>query len=240
MNCKAVREKLSLYLDGQLSTSDIKLVDEHTKICNSCRDELSSLEETVNLVRSLEPIEMPHDLTDRIIRHAWSANSAAAIKTQVMAGHWQRAWRQWGRSLSSVAAVLIAAVLIAKVTTGPGLVSFTQVASEDAASGYVDDMGPEMMSFIAEEEQEQMTPRLMMKEATPSSPVEEPLPLERKVIQTAHLTLQVEKLDTAVEQLQQLCKNVRGLFKTLICFATIVGLAPIIRYAFQFIVLLTC
>ena len=217
MECKAVREKLSLYLDGQLSTSDMKLVDEHTRMCTACREELSSLEETVDLVRSLEPLEVPPDLKDKIMERVRAAGGS-----QVAATRWQHAWGRWGRTLSSAAAVLIAAILIGKAVTGPGLgLKQDAPAACDEASEYAG-AGSEIMDSSMLEGQEQAAPRLMKQAMSlPETTAEigdrgragadaTTLPLERKVIQTAHLTLQVEKMDLAVDQLQQLVKECHG------------------------------
>lgn len=217
MECKAVQEKLSLYLDGELSISDIKLIEEHTKMCTACREELSSLEETVNLVRSLEPVDVPSDLKDKIMERVKTVGDS-----NIAASRWQHAWNRWGRAFSSVAAILIAAVLIGKAASGPGFGLKSQAPVADEALKYAGAKS-EVAESAMPEEQYQATPRLMQQPMSLNKAEAESgwdqrsteadtrnLLMARKVIQTAHLSIQVEKIDIAADQLQQLVKEYHG------------------------------
>lgn len=62
MNCSDTRQKLSEYLDGELSERDGRLVREHLDACGDCRAELRELERTVKLVRQTRPAELRGDL----------------------------------------------------------------------------------------------------------------------------------------------------------------------------------
>ncbi len=222
MDCRAVRERLSLYLDGELTTSEIQLIDEHIESCTDCRAELSSLEETVLLVRSLEPLEVPPDLQDKIIdRTMAAANSPIGASTRIPRINWRHAWGRWGRTFSSVAALLVVAVLIGKTVSGPGFSLPTkEVYQAPSASDSADrDAESPAMNEVAEEQ----TSMFMMKDSSLPEGMEmaaeemnrdgataPAVPTERKVIQTAYLSLQIEKLDTAVDLLQGAVRECGG------------------------------
>jgi anti-sigma factor RsiW len=45
MNCERWEPMLSMYLDGELSASDVSRLEGHLEVCESCREELASFEE---------------------------------------------------------------------------------------------------------------------------------------------------------------------------------------------------
>jgi len=55
--CGKIRELLSSYIDGELSAAEQRKVVFHLKSCDSCREELESLQKTVNLVKNIPAIE---------------------------------------------------------------------------------------------------------------------------------------------------------------------------------------
>lgn len=200
MDCKAVQENISLYLDGELPVSKMQLIAEHIEVCAVCCAELSSLEETVALVRSLEPVEAPPGLKGEILERVWA--DSPTTKFQAVATRWQRAWRQWGRTFSTAAAVILAAVLIGKTVVGPelGLQIIPKAAMEEKGRTLLQLQEP----FASEGEKMMSEPRDRMLSGDLA------LSTERKVIQTAHLVLIIEKLDAAVDSLQKTVQECRG------------------------------
>jgi len=67
MERSKIREKLSDYLDGFVSSEEKRFIDEHLMSCESCRESLSDLRKTVNHVQNLQEIEPPQWLTERIM-----------------------------------------------------------------------------------------------------------------------------------------------------------------------------
>ncbi|GEM_PF-880122 len=58
-NEKWVKERLSLYLDGRLDVGQRAKVESHLKDCLVCRDELASLQATVEALKKLPLVETP-------------------------------------------------------------------------------------------------------------------------------------------------------------------------------------
>lgn len=225
MDCSTARERLSLYLDGELSISEMKLVAEHVEVCTSCRAELSSLEETVALVRSLEPLEVPPELKDKILARYDVIDDASPVsnKGQVVATRWQRAWRRWGRTLSAAAAVLVAAVMVGRAITVPKL-ALKEEAYYGRDSSEAVTTAPQDMDGAPMVKQNLMIPAapeyaMPRTDEAPSEMEMErtgaPLaPTERKVIQTAYLVLEIEKLDTAIDFLLKAVKECGGFIQS--------------------------
>jgi hypothetical protein len=207
MDCQLVQEKLSQYLDGELLTSEIQLIKEHLRTCTRCQTELSSLEQTVNLVRQMEPMVIPSGLKDEIWTQIESEPSPSfSIKTRRLVPPWPQNWGHWARSLSTVVAVLLDVVLVGK-TIILGLT--TNFKSADDYSSPSEEAGG-----VWSQSEEFSTDRMTMVEKLApllgQQNVESLVTTTRKIIRTAHLTLIIETLDVAAPALEDVVKRNEG------------------------------
>ena len=89
--CQQLREMLSPYIDGELSTPEKTRVERHIAACDSCRRELESLRATVGLLRRASLVAPPRSFTIAARaprRHpvAWGAlRAATAVAVLVLA-----------------------------------------------------------------------------------------------------------------------------------------------------------
>jgi hypothetical protein len=67
MQCNNIQEKLSAYIDGDISSEERMLIDEHLKSCKQCNETLAEMKKTTEYVRDLGDIEPPAWLTQKII-----------------------------------------------------------------------------------------------------------------------------------------------------------------------------
>ncbi len=67
MECNNIQEKLSAYIEGLTSKEENAMIEEHLKSCQECRTSLADLEKTVSYVKSLEDIEPPAWLSQKIM-----------------------------------------------------------------------------------------------------------------------------------------------------------------------------
>ncbi len=67
MECHKTRERLSAYIDDFLSPQEKMAVDEHLKSCPECAAALADLKKTVEHVKSLETVEPPPWLTQKVM-----------------------------------------------------------------------------------------------------------------------------------------------------------------------------
>lgn len=68
MNCSQYRELLSPYLDGALGSTQRRNLENHLALCNSCREELEALRQTVKLLQawSEEELDLPDGFEERL------------------------------------------------------------------------------------------------------------------------------------------------------------------------------
>lgn len=66
MNCERIQNLLSEYLEGTLSGNDQAGVTDHLRACLPCRTAQDELKETLQLFRSLPPIQAPPELLEGV------------------------------------------------------------------------------------------------------------------------------------------------------------------------------
>jgi hypothetical protein len=85
--CDEVRELLSPYLDGELDSDERQRVDSHIESCQSCREALSSLRETVSLIQSMPIIEPSRSFAiSETVKKSWDSKlKALSVATAFVA-----------------------------------------------------------------------------------------------------------------------------------------------------------
>ena len=66
MDCAAILELLSEYIDGTLDAQTRTAVEKHIAICENCKQELSSLRAVVEELGALDPVKPPADFLEKI------------------------------------------------------------------------------------------------------------------------------------------------------------------------------
>lgn len=64
--CEEVLELLSLYIDDELDDVTAKAVEEHVKLCSSCKKELELLREVVKMCNGLDEVELPENFNESL------------------------------------------------------------------------------------------------------------------------------------------------------------------------------
>lgn len=67
MGCNSIKEKLSAYIENQLSSEEKKQVQEHIKSCEKCALSLEELKKTIEYTKGLEELEPPPWLTQKVM-----------------------------------------------------------------------------------------------------------------------------------------------------------------------------
>lgn len=134
--CKGFREQLSLYIDGMLTQQERFLLEEHIKICEDCKGELSMLKETINKCKDVKEKEPPAYL------HSMLAGSLRRAHRERLQRNAKRKWLKPG--LVSAAAVLLVAVA---VTSTMPFMGANEYAKDEMASD--EDMAPAQFSGAA-------------------------------------------------------------------------------------------
>ncbi|OGW35435.1 MAG: hypothetical protein A2X58_11485 [Nitrospirae bacterium GWC2_56_14] len=67
MNHNEIRHMLSEYIDGAVSPEDRTAIEEHLKTCERCSDALKELRQTVAVIRTVEELDPPAWMTQKIM-----------------------------------------------------------------------------------------------------------------------------------------------------------------------------
>jgi hypothetical protein len=66
MDCAAIQELLSEYVDGTLDEKAVQVVERHISVCEDCKETLASLSAIVEELNSIEPVKPPADFLEKI------------------------------------------------------------------------------------------------------------------------------------------------------------------------------
>jgi hypothetical protein len=135
MQCNNIQEKLSAYIDRDISSEEKMLIDEHLKSCKQCKETFAEMKKTSEYVRDLGDIEPPAWLTQKIM-----------TKIRSEAGREKNIWQKLFYPLHIKLPVEAAVAVLLAVTT----------------IYIVKTMQPEMK--LAKAPVEEMTPRIPLKE----------------------------------------------------------------------------
>ena len=67
MDHNDIRHKLSDYIDGSVSAREKAAIEEHLKTCSKCGDALNELQKTVEHIKTVEEVDPPAWLTQKIM-----------------------------------------------------------------------------------------------------------------------------------------------------------------------------
>lgn len=67
MDHNSIRHKLSEYIDGAIGPEERSMIEEHLKTCGKCSDALRELQKTVEHIKTVEEIEPPAWMTQKVI-----------------------------------------------------------------------------------------------------------------------------------------------------------------------------
>jgi anti-sigma factor RsiW len=81
--CPKYEAVLEDFLDGQLNASDSKDLEGHLAVCTGCRDALALAQDSVRLVRVLEPVLAPEPQFARLVMARIRADESARAEENV-------------------------------------------------------------------------------------------------------------------------------------------------------------
>lgn len=108
MNCRNVVHKLSAYIDGELTGTEMLAVRSHLSTCHECATEEKSIRAFKRLLGSLPCVEPPSGLEDRLV---------GAIRSDRRSWHWWPQVRVMGYAACVVALAMLISLNLAKPRT---------------------------------------------------------------------------------------------------------------------------
>lgn len=142
--CEQIRERLSAWLDGELTAAESRQVAAHLEVCADCSRELSlleSLDAALGTLAAPVPARLPERVLDRLQRRRYwwqSLAMAASLVIGIVLG---------GTLAQSFYPYATTATTVAKVTNGNGEV----LALEEFRDFPQGSLGAMLVSYQAEE-----------------------------------------------------------------------------------------
>lgn len=127
MNCSQCRELISQYLDGVLSETIHRAMENHLHSCPACREELEAMEQTIEIIRawSEEELDLPPGFGERL-----------RVRLKESCKPWYRRLSQSGLTLAAAAAIIMVVAITARADyLNFGLLRETAVSQEKQAQG---------------------------------------------------------------------------------------------------------
>ena len=168
MNCQDFENKISGYMDGELSSDEMKLFEEHIASCRQCSDLLSELQSVDEMLTGMEP-----PLPDEAYWSGFDARLKEKVDTVAEKRPWWNFYpliRRNAWALIAVVIVMIAVIPILKET----MLSHVMESSSQKT------MAPATTQDIKEKESFETTGKETFYKSKPSLPMEEEAP-EKKV-----------------------------------------------------------
>ena len=204
MNHEGVRARLSALIDGALPVREAADVETHLRDCALCRADLAQLRATVRLLREVEPVQVPDGF-------------AAGVRSRIERlphrvapwSRWRVAWPsiRWSwKTAAAAASVALVAIFAANLVREMMPASRLPKAVEGDRR---DTSNAETNSRVNRQAPLAAAPQPAM-EATGQQAVPGEPPLDRKVIRTGEIAVEVEKFDDAARRLLSMAETAGG------------------------------
>jgi len=190
MRAMHVTDALSAYIDGALREGERAQVERHLETCEDCRRHLAALRDLVTTVRSAEPISAPDGFRAQVRARVEQIDVRPA-----MARRWPSIPIPW-RVISAAAAVVVVTIFAVNLLRPQGPVAMREFRARVDTPGMTGDR---------------------MKSGAPSAPevAQRALPgpsslALRRVIRTAQVEVEVDRVEDAAERLLRIAEEAGG------------------------------
>lgn len=137
MRCERVREKLSAFVDGELSENEHRGIASHLESCESCFREYEELKKLEVLLSNLERVDAPSYLWERIV---------GRISSQERVSSWEKLIHRL--VYAPVGVAILIGLLIGNHLGQTVLQQFASDRAEPLSLGSLDDFPPGSFSDV--------------------------------------------------------------------------------------------
>jgi len=107
MSCNEICDKLSLYIDNELSDEEMRQMEEHLKSCENCQKELEEYKDLISILNSLPDEEPPEGYCERLHEKLSDSSVQFQLKTEKSAPKIKKINRFRWLKYGSIAAALV-------------------------------------------------------------------------------------------------------------------------------------
>lgn len=119
MKCNEISDKLSLYIDNELSDEEMHLMEEHLQSCEKCQNELEEYKNLISVLQSLPEEEPPEGYCKRL--HDKLLENSSQPKTKKKALNIKSFNRYRWLKYGSIAAALVLVFLVVNINNFGGM-----------------------------------------------------------------------------------------------------------------------
>jgi hypothetical protein len=222
-NCNEFQEMLSLYVDDCLEPDEKGKLEDHLEKCSQCQQELKALQEMVNMFNSLQDEELiPPASFRRHLRQKLEKEqkfSQVSFFDKFLRSVNKSSFKLW---MPLAAAALLLLIIVPVFINGIGPMGAQsakkQAKMESAPAGYGGFAAvPEGRNFVGPEakmkEPDKGAPdmyKMSIAEQESRSIASDTAVIERKIIKTGHLNLEVDSYKDTTTQINNMVQEMRG------------------------------
>ena len=197
MTCEQIKENISLYMDNALDNKEKKELEQHIHTCNSCKLEFTQMLDTIDLLHSIPPEELPFNLHEEIMKKVYDMSSEHKIQSVSKKD-------KFFRLLKPMVAVFLVLIVV-----GFGVLGiFTLIPTKSITEEMEKNSAPQEMIVRDTANENSDFYRKKMESSTDFAEIEN-LP-EQKIIKTASLFLEVEDFDLVYQKIKQMVEKNKG------------------------------
>ena len=157
MKCNEINDKLSLYIDNELSNEEMLQMEEHLQSCEKCQKELEEYKKLISVLQSLPEEEPPEGyckrLHEKLLENSPQSKSSKAAS--IFKNFNRYKWLKYGSIAAALAVVFIAANINNFGSMNYGMKakneSYDMATAESPAAPQAAPMEPQMESAMPEE-----------------------------------------------------------------------------------------
>ncbi|MBE6030374.1 MAG: hypothetical protein E7225_02085 [Clostridiales bacterium] len=130
MNCKQVRENLSLYIDNLIDEEEAIALEAHLKECSACRKEYEELLHITEILADIPEVELPREFDARLHAALVSVNEEREREVIPIS----RKKKSFAKRMSSVAAIFVVGIFAITMYNNSDQLMLDTAMESDAGS----------------------------------------------------------------------------------------------------------
>ena len=144
LDCRAIKDRLGRYFDGELSPVEHRLVEDHLQQCSRCSADLQEIRDIAGIVREGMPVPpVPSGLSRRIM-----AEARAQVGNAPSAWSFLLFWKNWSFSMRLAAMGVAAAACYIGLAISSGSQLSTQSTSAEMKWIGMTSQGPIVKAYM--------------------------------------------------------------------------------------------
>ncbi|HLV09351.1 MAG TPA: DUF4349 domain-containing protein [Halanaerobiales bacterium] len=210
MKHEEIKKLLPLYVDNGLSDTKKSLVEKHLESCPECQRLLKEYQNNHALLSSVDDLEVPDNFYNETLEKIRREYTDMRKERDDNQSIWEKLRKAFTSRVQIPAGIIAAAILLAVIIpaiifSNPSTVNDFASLNNYGSGNYRSNYAPTADTMVALEQEQSV-----QKSALGAEQSIETAEIERKIIQRAYLTIEVEELDIADNHIMEIIQNYNG------------------------------